>query len=251
MLSMWLYPALIFLWTNTPQGIGYWGWGRRSYRNISIGTLLLLLVNLSIINHNALMMRRFNTHNLIFGLFILFALIFFGHLSETKIISARLQVADSVCNLSGTVINITDGDTLKVLDKHNKQHKIRLAGIDAPEKRQAFGNLAKTYLSDLVKNKHVCVRWNKRGRYGRIIGTVYVDGKDVNLDLVRQGLAWHYKKYQNQQSAQDRQNFALAETNARRGSLGLWRGEPPIAPWQWRQQQKQTARAKRQARASP
>ena len=161
------------------------------------------------------------------------------------------QTGKEICDLSGKVINITDGDTLRVLDKHNQQHKIRLAGIDAPEKRQAFGKLAKIYLSAAVKHKIVCISGDKRGRYGRIIGTVYVNGKDINLDLVQQGFAWHYKKYQKEQTPLARLKYADAEIRAQQNSLGLWHDEAAIAPWNWRKQKRLGARVKREAGQNP
>lgn len=86
-----------------------------------------------------------------------------------------------------------------------KQHKVRLQGIDAPESRQAFGNVSKRGLSDLVAGRQVEVRFDKVDRYGRLLGVVYEGGQDVNLAMVSRGLAWHYTFYQRDQSMIDRQ----------------------------------------------
>ena len=108
-------------------------------------------------------------------------------------------------DFTGNVVGIADGDTITVLDADKVQHKIRLTGIDAPEKKQPFGNRSKQSLSDMVFNKTVTVETGKRDRYGRELGKVLADGKDVNLERVRAGLAWHYKAYERTQSAADRQ----------------------------------------------
>lgn len=96
--------------------------------------------------------------------------------------------------LNGHVVGVADGDTITVLDITNTQHKIRLAGIDAPEKKQAFGQVSKKSLSDLVFDKQVNIDWTKHDRYGRIVGKVLINGVDANLEQVKRGLAWFYKK---------------------------------------------------------
>ena len=97
--------------------------------------------------------------------------------------------------LSGRVAKIADGDTLTVLDKSNRQHKIRLVGIDAPERGQPFGTVSRQNLADLVFGKTVAVEWHKQDRYQRVLGKVLLDGQDVNLKQIKAGLAWHYKQY--------------------------------------------------------
>ncbi len=118
-------------------------------------------------------------------------------------------------SLTGKVVKITDGDTLYVLDANYKDHKIRLAGIDAPERRQAYGLASRKHLASIVAGKQVRVEYQKRDRYGRIVGKVLLDGIDVCLEQVKAGLAWHYKKYQHEQSAEDRELYADAENQAR------------------------------------
>ena len=134
--------------------------------------------------------------------------------------------------LNGKVVKITDGDTLVVLDADNTQHKIRLSGIDAPESNQPFGKRSKEALSALVAGQRVEVDWHKHDRYGRIVGKVIAQGKDVNLDQVRTGMAWWYRKYANEQSLVDQGIYAAAE--ARVTGVGLWTDKDPIAPWDWR-----------------
>jgi endonuclease YncB( thermonuclease family) len=136
--------------------------------------------------------------------------------------------------LVGKVVSIADGDTITVLDGSRTQHKIRLAGIDAPEKAQPFGQRSKELLSTLVFGKTVQVETEKLDRYGREIGKVLVDGRDANLAIVMAGLAWHYKKYQSEQSSSDRLLYASAEEEARTRRAGLWKDSAPIPPWDWR-----------------
>ncbi len=141
-------------------------------------------------------------------------------------------------NVTGTVVGVSDGDTITVLDDSKKQHKIRLSGIDAPEKGQAFGQRAKEYLSDRVYRKSVVVEGDKTDRYGRTVGKVVVDGRDVCLEMVEAGYAWHFKKYQREQSRSDRALYAAAENASRDAKRGLWRDVNPIAPWEWRKGQR-------------
>ncbi|WP_153130491.1 thermonuclease family protein [Dechloromonas hortensis] len=133
-----------------------------------------------------------------------------------------------------SVVGVSDGDTITVLDSSNTQHKVRLAGIDAPEKSQAFGQRARDGLSALVFGKPVVVDSNKRDRYGREIGKVIVGGQDANLSQVRMGLAWHYKAYEKEQSTTDRAAYAQAEIAARSRRAGLWQESKPTPPWDFR-----------------
>jgi len=128
----------------------------------------------------------------------------------------------------GRVVKVADGDTLTILDAANAQHKIRLYGIDAPESRQAFGQKSKQHLSSLVFGKDVRVTYRSRDKYGRILGTIYVDGLDVNLEMIRAGLAWHYKRYDKNPA------YAAAESEARSAKRGLWSDPNPTPPEQFR-----------------
>ena len=136
--------------------------------------------------------------------------------------------------LLGKVINVADGDTITVLDDTHTQHKIRLTGIDAPEKRQAFGNVSKQSLAEQVAGQSVAVEWVKVDKYGRKVGKVLLAGLDCNLEQVKRGLAWHYKQYQREQSPTDQQSYAAAEIEARAAKLGLWRDADPVPPWEFR-----------------
>jgi len=140
--------------------------------------------------------------------------------------------------LTGRVVGVSDGDTIMLLDATNQQHKIRLAGIDCPEKSQPFGQAAKQSMSDQVYGRQVNVETGKQDRYGRNIGKVLVDGVDANLVQIRRGLAWHYKKYQNEQPLDDRLAYSRAEETARASRIGLWSEVDPVPPWDWRHSHK-------------
>jgi len=136
--------------------------------------------------------------------------------------------------LLGHVVRVSDGDTITVLDEIKQRHVIRLMGIDAPEKAQAFGQQSKKSLSDLVFDRDVSVTWFKKDRYGRTVGHVLADDTDVCLEQIKRGLAWHYKQYEREQSVEDRTRYADAEKEARIAKSGLWKDDLPIQPSDFR-----------------
>ena len=141
--------------------------------------------------------------------------------------------------LTGRVVRVADGDTITVLDSSNTQHRIRLEGIDAPESHQAFGTQSKKNLSDLVFGKDVTVLYDKTDQYGRLVGKIIVNGQDVNLAQVKEGMAWHYKEYEREQSPEDRELYARAEDEARAQHRGLWQDPNPIEPSDFRREQRE------------
>jgi endonuclease YncB( thermonuclease family) len=136
--------------------------------------------------------------------------------------------------ISGRVVSVADGDTITVLDNSNTQHKIRLSGIDAPERAQPFGRKSREQLAELVAGKSVEVETDKTDRFGRSVGKVVLSGRDINLVMVVSGLAWHYKAYAKEQGAADRLLYADAEAEARQARRGLWLEADPVPPWDWR-----------------
>lgn len=137
-------------------------------------------------------------------------------------------------SLSGDVVAVADGDTITILDASKKQHRVRLAGVDAPEKSQAFGNRSRQSLTQLVFRRSVTVDYEKTDRYGRIVGIVIVGDVDTNLEQIKRGMAWHYKAYEREQRATDRIEYADAEADARVDGRGLWADAEAIAPWDFR-----------------
>jgi endonuclease YncB( thermonuclease family) len=149
-----------------------------------------------------------------------------------------IAVDAAAATLEGRVVRVVDGDTVAVLDAARTQHKVRLATIDAPESGQPFGRRAKEHLAELVAGQAVSVDWHKRDRYGRLIGRLLHDGLDVNLRMVRDGYAWWYRQYANEQSRDDRRRYEDAEAAARTEGVGLWRDREPVPPWEWRTRDK-------------
>ena len=133
--------------------------------------------------------------------------------SSPPIVSPSVPSSSNV--IIGEVVAISDGDTLTVLDATNTQHRIRLQGIDAPESRQDFGTVSRQHLADAVFRRNVVVEFEERDRYGRILGKILLDGRDINLEQIRAGLAWHYKQYERDQSPEDRRLYVEAEESAR------------------------------------
>lgn len=140
----------------------------------------------------------------------------------------------SADTITGRVVNVHDGDTITVLDAEKKQHKIRLAGIDAPELGQAYGRASRDTLAEYVAGKAVTVEVGKLDKYGRAVGKVLLDSKDQCLEQLRAGLAWHYKKYEKEQMPEDRRGYSEAEQSAREARRGLWVDSDPLPPWVYR-----------------
>jgi endonuclease YncB( thermonuclease family) len=134
----------------------------------------------------------------------------------------------------GTVIGVADGDTLTLLDESRRAHRIRLDGVDAPERMQAFGQRARQSLAGLAHGRTATADCAKTDRYGRAVCRVTVDGADVGLEQLRRGLAWHYVRYAHEQSAPTRAAYADAEAQARSARAGLWGVPEPTAPWEYR-----------------
>jgi micrococcal nuclease len=132
----------------------------------------------------------------------------------------------------GKVVGVSDGDTITVLTPDKTQHKIRLFGIDCPEKHQDFGQKAKQFASDMVFGKEVVVEVIDKDRYGRAVGIVAIAGKSLNEELVRSGYAWVYNQYCKKPDLCER--WRLLQEQARADKKGLWSHPDPIAPWEFR-----------------
>lgn len=136
--------------------------------------------------------------------------------------------------LYGRVVKIADGDTITVVDADNVEFRVRLMGIDAPERKQAYSQISRENLANLIFGKSVTVQYEKLDRYGRIVGKVKLDGNDECLEQIKAGLAWHYKQFEKEQSADDRLAYAKAENEARSNRRGLWQDSDPTPPWAFR-----------------
>ena len=133
--------------------------------------------------------------------------------------------------LTGKVVKVADGDTFTILTKDNKQQRIRMHGIDAPEKTrsQPYWLQSRDFLSELIAGKQVKVEVKSKDRYGRIVGVVSTSScPDVNLKMLREGLAWHYSRYDNTPT------YRKAHEQAKEARKGLWRDKNPVNPYEWR-----------------
>ena len=151
--------------------------------------------------------------------------------------AALFLPGQSLVPFKGTVVGVTDGDTLTVLDGENRQHRLRLAEIDAPERGQPFGTGAKACLSNLCFGERLEVTVHSIDRYGREVATVRKPGgppgaDSVNLAMVRAGYAWAYSRYTRDP------RIRLAEEEAMSAGRGLWSGPFPVPPWEWRRAKK-------------
>lgn len=140
----------------------------------------------------------------------------------------------SADTIHGEIVGVSDGDTVTVLDHDNVSTKVRLSGIDAPEKRQPHGEKSRQSLAEMVFGKKVDVQWQKKDRYGRVVGKILVDRNDINVLQIHRGMAWHYKKYATEQPPEDRETYANAEYLARQKGVGLWGDDAPVPPWEFR-----------------
>jgi endonuclease YncB( thermonuclease family) len=145
-------------------------------------------------------------------------------------------------SLRARVISVTDGDTVTVVTPAKKRMKVRLGGIDAPDKKQPFGKAAKAALSDLVKGRDVDLIGSKPDRREPFVAKVMHEGRDVNLELLRMGLAWWHVKFPEEQSAEDGEVYAAAESDARDAGLRLWSDFGAKAPWEWKSEAPEAAR---------
>ena len=144
-------------------------------------------------------------------------------------------------DFTAKVLRVVDGDTVHVEDEAGKKFKVRLTGIDAPEKNQPYGLASTSKLTKMLINKWVLLKSKPNhgnlysiDRYNRVLAKVILDDRDINLAQVSSGYAWHFKRYQKQQSSFDRDSYSEAELNAKKNELGLWGEKKPIAPWKWR-----------------
>ena len=144
---------------------------------------------------------------------------------------------------TGKVVGISDGDTISVL-REGKAVKVRLHGVDTPEKTQAFGTQARKFTGDLVFQQTVTVVIRDTDRYGRLVGEVLLpDGRSLNQELVKAGMAWWYRPY-----APNDTTLAQLEAEARTAKRGLWADAHPIPPWEWRKGQRASSHSSRSSR---
>jgi len=143
---------------------------------------------------------------------------------------------------NGIVHHVADGDSFSLTLADGRRISVRILGIDAPEMGQPFADIARQYLRNLIEGQIVNITTLKIDPFGRAVASVMHDGQDIGLMLVQAGLAWHFKRFEAEQSRADRQAYASAERGARQDAVGLWADRDPLAPWDYRDRQRQPGR---------
>jgi endonuclease YncB( thermonuclease family) len=171
-----------------------------------------------------------------------------------RLLAALLGLAVAVApiraeELRGRIIGLADGDTATVLDAGKTQHRVRIAGIDAPERGQPGAQRSKDSLFAFVYEQPVRVEWTRRDRLGRVVGKIWVASPDspcrgnpdcpmtldVGLAQITIGRAWWFRQHADEQSPEDRGRYEFAEQEARARKAGLWRDGTAVPPWEWRE----------------
>ena len=134
------------------------------------------------------------------------------------------------------MIKIVDGDTFDLLTDDTVKIRIRLNGIDCPERKQDYYQVCKDALSQYIFGKNVTLIPHRKDRWKRIIATIYLNNESINLKMVKNGYAWHFKKYSKDNT------LARAEEEARKQKIGLWKMAEPVAPWNYRKPVKRLAK---------
>jgi micrococcal nuclease len=148
------------------------------------------------------------------------------------LITGPMQLPESVVFVR--VVGVTDGDTIHALAKDDHLLRVRLCNIDAPEKGQAFGQASKQNLSQYIFGRDVELRVFGRDRYGRLLAVILLDGVDINLQQVKDGMAWVYVKYIGEADSDTQDLYLSVEAEARDQRRGLWADPDPIPPWEFR-----------------
>ncbi len=156
---------------------------------------------------------------------------------KRNLLAVVLLLALSACGapsatFTGKCVAVTDGDTIRVM-RSGREVRVRLDGIDAPERNQDFGTQAKKFASSLVFGRQVRVEDKGEDRYGRTLGIVFVGKINVNEELVKNGYAWWYRHY-----APNNRRLELLERQARDAGKGLWSQPNPIPPWEFRREER-------------
>lgn len=132
------------------------------------------------------------------------------------------------------VDSVADGDSLTVVSESGQRLRIRLSGIDAPEFSQEHGEVAREQLRQLLGQQLLSVEPLKTDPFGRLVARVSLEGEDVSLWMVQHGHAWHFTRYEQDQTATERQRYRIAQSRAQTLRLGLWQANDPVAPWDYR-----------------
>lgn len=146
--------------------------------------------------------------------------------------------AEVVAWIDGVVEHVYDGDSFRLRASDGREVGVRIAGIDAPERTQPFANVSRRALRDAIESREVRIEAIKADAYGRVVGRVFVGGRDVGLEQLDRGLAWHFTRYDSDLAPAERERYARAQADAQARRAGLWSEKDPRAPWLFRQQRR-------------
>ena len=135
-------------------------------------------------------------------------------------------------SVEGKITRIIDGDSILVTDTKSVEYEVQLEGIDAPELKQDFGKESTEGLTKLLKGKTVRLTWKSKDNFERLLAQVYDGEKHINMEMIKSGMAWHFKRYNKDET------LAKAESGAKEAKKGLWATESPVAPWDYRKENK-------------
>lgn len=152
--------------------------------------------------------------------------------------AADAPSARKVAWIDGVVEHVYDGDSFRLRTSDGRELGVRIAGIDAPERTQPFANVSRNALRDAIDERELRVEAIKVDAYGRVVGRVFVSGRDIGLEQLDRGLAWHFTRYDADLSPVERERYAQAQSRAQARRAGLWRQNDPQAPWLFRQQRR-------------
>lgn len=165
------------------------------------------------------------------------ALICAGLFGTSSILPTNLQAANKE-TIFARVVGISDGDTVTVLAEGNKRIKIRLQGIDAPERSQAFGMRSRQNLAKMIFGKNIQIKSQGLDKYQRTLGTIILDDEDINEQQIKDGFAWFYRRYEKDLTPEQAARYEEAETDAKNNQRGLWADANPTPPWDYRKKNK-------------
>ena len=134
--------------------------------------------------------------------------------------------------MEAKVKRVIDGDSSLVVDRNDIEFEAQLEGIDAPEMKQEFGKESLEALTKMLKDQKVKLTWKSKDTYDRLLAQVYLEDKHINLEMLRSGMAWHFKRYNKSEE------LAKIESEAKQAKKGLWAKESPVAPWDYRKENK-------------
>ena len=148
-------------------------------------------------------------------------------------IFGTLSADDTAENtVEGKVTRVIDGDSILVTDSKSVEYEVQLEGIDAPELKQDFGKESTEGLTKLLNGKSVRLTWKSKDNFERLLAQVYDGEKHINIEMIKSGMAWHFKRYNKDEK------LAKAESEAKEAKKGLWAMESPVAPWDYRKENK-------------